>query len=107
ESAAMVLYANDRAPSAGLLPAPDHPDRAAALRWLIFLVGAIYPTFTYGDDPSRYVAGEDARAELRASTDAQRKDLWRMVEGASRSPWFLGDRFSVIDIYLWVMARWR
>lgn len=107
ESAAIALYADETAPSAGLLPKPGAPDRAAALRWLIFLVGALYPTFTYGDDPSRYVKVAGARDELRASTDAQRKDLWLLVEGASKSPYFLGDRLSVLDVYIWVMARWR
>ena len=33
--------------------------------------------------------------------------LWRQVEGAAGSPWFLGERFSALDIYLAVMTRWR
>lgn len=107
ESAAMVLYALDLRPESGLFPKPGDADRPAALRWLIFLVAAIYPTFTYGDDPSRYVKGDEARAELRASTEAQKKDLWKQVDAASRSPWFFGDRMSVIDVYIGIMTRWR
>jgi len=107
ESAAMVLYAVERAPAAGLLPAPNDPARPAALRWLIFLVGAIYPTFTYGDDPSRYVSDPAARKELRTRTDEQRQGLWRVVEDACGAPWFLGSRLSALDIYVWVMVHWR
>jgi GST-like protein len=113
ESAAMALYAIDlmsgSSPAlvAGLAPAPGDPLRPRFLRWLIFLVASIYPTFTYGDDPSRYVSGEGAQKELRARTDSQREELWRLVEGASLSPWFLGERLSVIDLYVWVMTRWR
>ncbi len=107
ESAAMVLYAADRAPEAGLVPAADDPARPRFLRWFIFLVAAIYPTFTYGDDPSRYVTQEEAKKELRERTDAQRQALWRQMEGEVSGPWFLGDRFSALDLYIWAMVRWR
>jgi GST-like protein len=81
ESAAIALHVAEVAPAAGLVPRPGDPDRPRFLRWLAFLVGAVYPTFTYGDDPSRFVSGEAAVAELRASTDAYRERCWRQVEG--------------------------
>jgi len=46
ESAAMVLYAADLAPSAGLVPGAGEASRPAFLRWLIYLVASVYPTFT-------------------------------------------------------------
>jgi GST-like protein len=108
ESAAIVLHVADRVPSAGLVPAAADAARPTFLRWLIFLVAAVYPTFTYGDFPSRWVSGEAATKELRARTDAHRQDLWRQVEvAAAPSPWFLGDRFSALDIYVSAMTRWR
>lgn len=108
ESAAMVLHLAEQAPAAGLAPAPDHPSRPDFLRWLVFLVAAIYPNFTYGDDTSRYVTGEAARAELRATTDAYARRCWRMVEaGVVADPWFLGPDLSALDLYLAVMTRWR
>ncbi len=51
ESLAMLHYVDDRAPKAGLIPAPGDPAREAFYRWAVFLVAAVYPTFTYGDDP--------------------------------------------------------
>jgi GST-like protein len=107
ESAAITLHAADIAPEAGLVPAPGDPARPAFLRWLVFLVASVYPTFTYGDDPSRYVTDEAARKELRARTDAQRQELWQMVERAAKGPWFLGYRLSAVDLYIWAMVRWR
>jgi len=107
ESAAMVLYVGERAPAGALVPGPEDPARPVFLRWLLFLVAALYPTFTYGDDPSRYVSGTEAQRELRARTYAQREDMWRLVEGAAASPWFLGERRSAIDVYVWAMTRWR
>lgn len=109
ESAAMVLLAAELAPEAGLAPLPGDPARAAFLRWLMFVNAAVYPTFTFGDDPARWVEGdEDAAARLRRATDAHREKIlgWldREVAGA---PWFLGERFSVLDLYVWTITLWR
>ena len=108
ESAAIILHLAEHAPAeAGLVPPAGAAYRPEFLRWLIFLVAAVYPTFTYGDDPSRYVEGEEARRGLRASTDALRKQLWRQMEAASGAPYFLGAERSAIDIYIWAMTHWR
>jgi GST-like protein len=108
ESAAIALYIADRAPQAGLVPGVNDPLRPVFLRWLIFLVAALYPTFTYGDDPAKWVDDEAAGKALRSSTDEHRKKLWQQVEAqAQATPWFLGTQFSAIDIYIAVMSYWR
>jgi GST-like protein len=60
ESAAITLHLADVAGSDELVPTPGDPLRPTFLRWLVFLVANLYPTFTYADDPSRFVAGEAA-----------------------------------------------
>ena len=55
ESAAMTLLIADLGASTALLPAPGEVERAAFLRWLAFLVAAIYPAFSYADAPTRFV----------------------------------------------------
>jgi GST-like protein len=95
ETAAIALHVDEIAPK-GLLPAAGDPLRREALRQLVFLVAAIYPTFTYGDNPAKWGCGD----ELRRATDAQRERLWQHLEGVARGPWFLGE-------YISVMSRWR
>ena len=108
ESAAMVLHLADRSADAGLAPGPRDKERTQFLRWLIFLVSAVYPTFTYGDDPKRWLSGdEQAGSKLRASTDDHRKMLWKFVEGEIKGPWFLGRKTSALDFYVWTMMHWR
>lgn len=107
ESAALVLHIDGLRPQAGLLPPPGDPQRPEALRWLLFLVAAVYPTFTYGDEPAKWVGAGDAADALRRSTDEHRTALWRQVEAAARAPWFLGPRLSALDVYLAVMTHWR
>jgi GST-like protein len=108
ESAAIVLWLSERFPEAGLAPPPGDAERPRFLRLLIFVVAAIYPTFTYGDFPARWVAAEHG-AELVASTDRHRETLWRWLEtrAAPGGPWLLGAPFSALDLYAGVMTRWR
>jgi GST-like protein len=107
ESAAITLYLADITKSAELVPAPDEKTRPAFLRWLVFLVANLYPTFTYIDDPARFVAVEAAQQPFAESVGAYRQRLWGQMASDAGSPWFLGDRFSALDIYLAVMTRWR
>jgi GST-like protein len=103
ETLAVILHLDELAPACGLLPGATEPLRREALRWLTFLVAAIYPTFTYGDDPAKWGGGD----ALRESTNAHREKLWRYLETVAKAPWFLGARFSAIDLYITVMTRWR
>lgn len=107
ESAAITLWLADRTGSDALVPGASSADRAAFLRWLIFLVANIYPCFTFADDPSRFVEVEAAQKPFRAAVNAHAERLWGHVEAAAGEPWFLGARMSAIDAYLAVMTRWR
>lgn len=107
ESAAITLLLADITGKDSLVPGPKSPERAKFLRWLVFIVANIYPTFTYADDPARFVSVNAARDPFRAATDAYAQRLWRQIEANVGTPWFLGARFSALDIYAGVMTRWR
>ncbi len=108
ETAAITLYLAERFPQAGLAPPPGHVDRPAFLRWLVFLGSPFYATFTYGDFPDRWVFGAEAAASLETSTRAHRQKLWlEMERHAIRGPWFLGETFSALDVFVSIMSRWR
>jgi GST-like protein len=107
ESAAITLHLADLVGRDDLVPAPDARERGPFLRWLIYLVANIYPSFAYIDDPSRFIAMEEARQPFRDAVDERQRALWRHVEHAAGKPWFLGDRFSALDVFVCVMSRWR
>ena len=107
ESAAITLHLADVTGSDDLVPPPGHPSRPAFLRWLIFIVANIYPTYTYADDPSRFVPDEAARDGFKGAVDDYAKRLYGQLEDAATSPWFLGARFSALDIYITVLTHWR
>jgi GST-like protein len=106
ESAAITLHLADVVGRSELVPAAGERARADFLRWLVFLVANVYPTFTYADDPARFVP-EAAVKSFRQNVDAHALRLWSVMEGAAGTPWFLGARFSTIDIYVAAMTRWR
>jgi GST-like protein len=107
ESAAMILHLNDAAPHANLAPPAGSFHRVRFFELLIRLAAAVYPTFTFGDDPTRWTSeGEPAR-RLRATTDARRELLWRAIEQQVGEPHVLGDQLSALDLYVTVMTRWR
>ena len=108
ESAAMMLHLADTYPQARLAPPVGDRQRPAFLRWLVFLVAAVYPTFTFGDVPGRFTEGDtDAGDKLRRASDAHREYLFRLVDDAASAPYFLGESFSGLDLYIWVMTSWR
>lgn len=107
ESLAMLHYLDDLQPAAGLIPPRGDPTRPEFYRWAVFLVAAIYPTFTYGDDTAKWVPNKDGAKELRESTNSHRENLWRQVEAAAKGPWFLGEKMSALDLYIMPMTYWR
>lgn len=107
ESAAITLHLADASGRDDFVPPPGHAARPQFLRWLTYLVANVYPTFTYVDDPKRFVADEAAAKAFEAAVSDYRKRLWLAVEAAAGAPWFLGERFSALDVYVYTMSHWR
>jgi GST-like protein len=91
-----------------LVPPAGTPERARVYRWAAFIVASIYPTFTYGDSPDRWIDGAANSEILEKRTDAYREELWRILEReAAVGPYFTGDQLTIVDLYIGVMHSWR
>ena len=104
ESAAITLYLAEDTGRSDLVPPPPRPQ---FLRWLVFVIANIYPTHTYADDPGRFVADAQARKAFEANVNAYARRLWGMMEAQAGAPWFLGARFTALDLFIAVMTKWR
>jgi len=108
ESAAIILTLHDLKPEAELLPPADALDRPQFLNRLIWLVAAIYPTFTYGDDPVKWTEQGEAAHALRHRTNLHREALWRRWDAEfGPGPFARGAKMSALDLYLVAMTHWR
>lgn len=107
ESAAMALYLAETAPEAGLLPPPDDPARAQALRWLFLLAANVYEADLRYYYPERYVGEAAAVPGVKAAARTQMRRILDLVEAAlDPGPFLLGARYSVVDPYLCMLACW-
>ncbi len=106
ESAAILLWLTEQHPDAGLAPPPGDPLRAQFLRWMVYLPAAIYSLYWIRDDPTRLCPSELAEQVKRRTAD-RIVDCWRMMdEQLEPGDYLLGDRLSVLDLYVAVVSRW-
>lgn len=106
ESAAITLWLADLTGSNDLVPEMEETERTRFLRWLVFIVANIYPTYTYADDPARFVPDEGARPGFVEAVETYGKKLYGILESEAGAPWFLGRRFSALDLYIGVLSHW-
>ena len=111
ETAAIVLHLVDTHPGAGLAPAVGTTERAHFYKWLVWLAASLQsqmPLYFYTD---RYVApGNSAgAAEVKAATETRIEGLIDQIDAQLAShggPWLLGERFSALDPYAFMLCRW-
>jgi len=108
ESVAILLWLLERHPQSTLAPPPGDPRRPVFLRWLVFFVASIYPMYTVGDYPDRWVKDEAAQKELKEATVQRTLECWRTIErGLEPGTYLLGDTMTMLDVYAAMMSRWR
>ncbi len=108
ETGAVLLYLVERLPGRGLGPLPGEPGRGELLRWVTWLADTLHTAYHPVDAPrflSDDPAGHDGiRLKGRERLAAHGAYLERQLAGRA---WCLGDRFSVADIYLYMLKGWE
>ncbi len=108
ESGAMVLHLCDTAPEAGLLPAPGTPERATAYRWLFWLAAEHYGAALRHEYTDRYTADPAGIEGVRAAAQERTDRLFGMTQDLlGEGAYALGDRFSAVDPYLFMLLLWH
>lgn len=108
ESMAILVWLGDRHREADLAPGIDHPLRAQYLRWMAYVSAAIYSMYWVRDVPSRLAADAKAEAIILERTAGRIAECWRLMDAQvpHGTPYLLGDRISMLDIYVTVVSRW-
>ncbi|WP_333587735.1 glutathione S-transferase family protein [Phenylobacterium sp.] len=107
ESAAILLHLAEAHPEAELAPPAADSLRPAFLRWMIYVPAAIYPMYWVRDVPSRLAADGQAEAVILQRTAARIAECWgKMNAQVSPGDYILGDRLTMLDLYVAVVSRW-
>lgn len=108
ESAAILMWLAEQHTHACLAPAPGDPARAAFLRWMVFIPAAIYSMYWLRDQPSRLAADSAGGQVVLDRTAGRIVECWRMMDQqVTPGRYILGDRISVLDLYVAVVSRWQ
>jgi glutathione S-transferase len=100
EVGTVLQYIADRKPDSGLAPAMGTMERYRLMEWLNFISSEIHKAFGPFWKP-------DTPEATRQSAKAQLARRFDYVESRlGERPWLMGDRFTVADIYLFVVVNW-
>jgi glutathione S-transferase len=111
ETAAIVLHLVDAYPNANLAPKIGTAERAHFYKWLMWLTNTLQASLILYFYPERYVNDGNASAASELKNNIQKKigGYLQLLDDQLAShgkPWILGDQFSAVDIYTFMLCRW-
>ncbi|MFT3718890.1 glutathione S-transferase family protein [Pseudorhodoferax sp.] len=111
ETAAILLHLADTHPQAGLAPALAGSERAHLYKWLFWLSNTLHATLNLYFYPERWASAElvQGATNLKARAEARAGQLLELLDqelARHGGPWLLGERYTVLDPYLLMLARW-
>ncbi len=107
ETAAICLHLVDRHPEAGLAPAPGTPERAHFYKWLIYMTNTVQPEVLMYYYSARYTTDPRGAGAVKEAATRRLGEWFSVIEDAlGQGPYFMGERFGVLDIFLTMLARW-
>ena len=109
ETAAITLHLADTHAGAGLAPPLGTPERAHFYKWLMWLSNTLQaemPLYFYSD---RWADTPEAAAALKRHAEVHITGMVDQLDSELArhgGPWFLGERYSVLDPYVLMLCRW-
>ncbi|RVT86025.1 glutathione S-transferase family protein [Inhella crocodyli] len=106
ETVAILMHLADTHPEGGLLPAMGTPERAQAMKWLIWSTNTLQATLIAYFYPERWAP--DHPAEVKATVQARIRPMLQQLDEvlADGRPWFMGAAFSLVDVMVFMLSRW-
>jgi glutathione S-transferase len=111
ESAAIVLHLVDTHQAAALAPAVGTAERAQFYKWLVWFAASLIPQFQIYFYSERYVepGNVSGAAEVKTAIEKKIEGLVDQLDAQLAShggPWLMGERFSALDLYAFMLCRW-
>ena len=107
ECGAIVTFLCDRHPEYRLAPKTGDLHRGLFLQWLFYFSSSLQNAFSMTYRPNRFSTLESSYSNVRQQGNKRLLTLWQVVDNAiGESSWMLGESFSAVDIYLFMLSTW-
>ncbi|MCX7557273.1 glutathione binding-like protein [Xanthomonadaceae bacterium JHOS43] len=107
QNIAILDYLAGLAPNAALTGDGSATSRARVMRWLAFLNADVHKNFSPLFSASRFVAGEEAQADLKQKAIARLREQFESLDAQlGEGTWLVDNQRSLADPYLYVILRW-
>ncbi|HYD76228.1 glutathione S-transferase family protein [Ramlibacter sp.] len=111
ETAAIALHLCDTHPQARLAPELGSAQRAHFYKWLMWLANTLHATLIVYFYPHRWMdeGNEAGAAELKRHAQRRVGPLLDQLDAElarTGGPWFMGERYSALDAYVFTLCRW-
>ncbi len=107
EAAAMAVFLCDRHPEAKLAPGINDPERGVYLQTLVYFSNSVQNAFQLNYYPDRFADTPDDEPSAQRRGIRRLHETWRVInDQIGCNEWVLGDRFSSVDIYLFMLTTW-
>ncbi len=107
ECAAITVFLCDRHPDAKLAPAVDDPERGLYLQTLVYFSNSVQNAFQLNYYPDRFADTPADEPSAQRRGNRRLRETWKVIDDQiGNNEWVLGERFSAVDIYLFMLTTW-
>lgn len=107
ECAAITVFLCDRHPQANLAPGFDAPERGLYLQTLVYFSNSVQNAFQLNYYPDRFADTPADEPSAQRRGIRRLRETWKVIDDQIGSnKWILGERFSSVDIYLFMLTTW-
>ena len=107
ECAAITVFLCDRHPEAALAPAIDDGERSLYLQTLVYFSNSVQNAFQLSYYPDRFADTPADEPSAQRRGNRRLRETWNVInDQICGNKWVLGERFSAVDIYLFMLTTW-
>ena len=107
ECAAITIFLCDRHNEANLAPAINAPQRCLFLQTLVYFSSSIQIAFQLDYHAYRFADMPEDEQSAQKRGCQRLKETWQVIDDQiGDNQWTLGDQFSAVDVYLFMLTTW-
>ncbi|NKC10726.1 MAG: glutathione S-transferase family protein [Gammaproteobacteria bacterium] len=107
EGAAITVFLCDRHPATKLAPAIADAQRGLFLQTLVYFSSSVQNAFQLNYYPQRFADTPADEPGAQRRGNRRLRETWKVIDDQiGDNEWVLGERFSAVDIYLFMLTTW-